>query len=161
MKPPKIQATALFAAIIFALCCLGMFWEITHVLQARLDGPSFSTDEMLASLGVMVTGLGLFIAIATAGIAVLAIFGITELRAVAERKAQEGIEKIQTVLREKGLLDEEDVYRIQRVEVMPENHSASTTGVQESVSHPGTAAKGNAGVADKELSEYPEGKEEK
>lgn len=101
------------AALIFALCCLGMFVEITHFLQARLDGPSFSTDQMLASLGVMVTGLGLFIAIATAGIAVLALFGISELRAVAERKAREGMEQILNVLREKNLLDEDDVYQLQ------------------------------------------------
>jgi hypothetical protein len=84
---PKLVGTIVASA--FAVLCFGLLWEINHLLLARLDGPSFSTDQMIASLGVMVTGLGLFIAMAAVGIAVLAVLGFSELRTTIERNVKE------------------------------------------------------------------------
>jgi hypothetical protein len=97
-------------------CCLGLLWEINHVLLARLDGPSYSTDQMIASLGVMVTGLGLFIAVAAVGIAVVAILGFSELREMVERRIRQEFEKSEKKLsnevlalsRKKMLLNDKD-----------------------------------------------------
>ncbi|WP_420238024.1 hypothetical protein ACOBR2_20945 [Telmatobacter bradus] len=160
MKTPKHILAAYAVAAFFALCCVGMFTEITHFLQARLDGPSFSTDQMIASLGVMVTGLGLFIAIAAAGIAVLTVFGISELKDIAERKAKEGLDQILEVLREKNLLDEDEFYRLQQASLLPANRIATSMPVQESNIAVNTQTAGTTGNLPNELSEYPEGKED-
>jgi len=109
MNSSTVKWVGFFAALLVATCCIGLLWVIAyHLLIARLNGPSFTTDQILASLGVMVTGLGLFIAIAAVGIAVLAIFGFSELRSMVDRRIDEGFRTVKNQLRKKNLLDDKD-----------------------------------------------------
>jgi len=161
-------------ALIFLTCCFGVPWWINHLLIARLDGPSFNTDQVLASLGVMVTGLGLFVALAAVGIAVLAVIGYTELRSTVERR----IVQLESLLHKKGLLVDDDLKgeelrnqinpraETKALEVNPFEATTQTAGAPK----PELTTEGNLPEGKNEVAtgaeqpiagEYPKGKEDK
>lgn len=150
--------------ILILVCCFGVPWWINFLLISRLDGPSFSTDQMLASLGVMMTGLGLFIALAAVGIAVFAVLGFSELRSMVNRRVDSGLQRIQDVLRKKGLLEDDNaVYLTESIEQTPKIPAMPTR-----IPKPGDSQEGNSlgkgsvvnTSADQPIArKYPQGKE--
>jgi hypothetical protein len=75
-------------------CCIVLPWSINQSILERISGPSFTTDQVIASFGVMVTGFGIFIAIAAVGLAALAILGFSELRNMVHSRHEEGMKTL-------------------------------------------------------------------
>ncbi|MGD0801531.1 MAG: hypothetical protein ABR906_09460 [Terracidiphilus sp.] len=171
MSPEKLptdkSAIKWVASIVLLIlvCCFGVPWWINFLLISRLDRPSFSTDQMLASLGVMITGLGLFIALAAVGIAVFAVLGFSELRSMVDRRIDAGLD----LLRKKGstgLMNNRDVdmaYLTEDIEQTPENSTLSARIPQQGITEEGNPPEtGNVVGTSAEqpiAREYPQGKE--
>ena len=105
----------------------------------------------------------LFIAVAAAGIAVLAIFGYSELRSNVDRRTDEGLKKILDTLRRKGLLSDNELPFLQD-EVLRRPKSAQSGQMSESESS-GRNENANGNTADLSANspiarEYPQRKED-
>jgi hypothetical protein len=166
--PTDKSATRWVAGIVILIlvCCFGVPWWINFLLISRLDRPSFSTDQMLASLGVMITGLGLFIALAAVGIAVIAVLGFSELRSMVDRRTDNGLQKIQNVLRKKGLLNDDDVAYLtedisQSSEIAPTSTKIPQQEIPNEGNPPEARSAGDTSAEQPIAREYPQGKESK
>jgi len=169
-KPSADKSTTRWGVgivLLILVCCFGVPWWINFLLISRLNGPSFSTEEVLASLGVMITGLGLFIALAAVGIAVFAVLGFSELRSMVDRRTDSGLQKILEELRKAGLLNGDDYmsYLPENIEQKPNISTIPTQIPQQGISKagnpPGTVSVVGTSAEQPIAREYPQGKEGK
>ncbi len=101
------KALTIAAAFIAVLaCCLSAYFALVFRFGTTLTtGSSLTTDQILACLTIVVTVLGVLVAVAAVGIGVVAFFGYGELRQSTHQKLQEHIIQIITTLHKSGDLD--------------------------------------------------------
>jgi hypothetical protein len=99
-----LTVVAAFIAVI--ACCLSAYFALVFRFGTPLTtGSSLTTDQMLACLTLVVTAVGVLVAVAAIGIGVVAFFGYGELRQGTHQKLQEHIVQILKTLHKSGDLD--------------------------------------------------------
>jgi hypothetical protein len=101
MKPPSWIAVCC-AALAAAFALVSFYFAITFRFAAGLQGsPTFTVDQILAALTLMVALVGLIVAVAAIAIGIVAVFGYGEIRQIASRRTDELLKKVIGSLRKR------------------------------------------------------------
>jgi hypothetical protein len=148
------------AAGLSALCCLITVLAALHVWYATdLSGPSLTTDQILACLTLVVTLVGLLVAVAAIAIGAAAIFGYAELRTMTFRKTEEQLRKIIDRLQTTGELPEATARVIREsIDIEPEGEPHKRA---EAASNPIMGTRVDAGATNTLPKPYPQDDKEK
>lgn len=93
------------ACVAVLACCLSAYFALVFRFGTTLTTGSLTTDQILACLTLVVTALGVLVAVAAIGTGVVAFFGYGELRQGTHQKLQEHIIQIIATLHKSGDLD--------------------------------------------------------
>lgn len=88
-----------------AACCLSVYFAVAFRYGTTIGRSSLSTDQMLASLSVIITALGVLVAVVAIALGSMAVYGYQELRQSTHQKLEDHILQIIDKLRDNGDLD--------------------------------------------------------
>jgi hypothetical protein len=101
MKPPNwIAVWCAALAAVFAV--VSIYFAIVFRFAVGVQGsPTFTVDEILAALTLMVALVGLIVAMAAIVIGIVAVFGFGEIRQIVSRRTDELLKKAIGTLRKR------------------------------------------------------------
>jgi hypothetical protein len=102
MKSPNWIAVC-GAALSLAFAIVSLYFAFAfHFAVGLVGSPTFSVDQILAALTLMVGLVGLIVAIAAIAVAIVAVFGYGEIRQITSRRTDELLRKVILSLRKRG-----------------------------------------------------------
>jgi hypothetical protein len=150
-----------------AVCCVvlsiasagaSLYFAVVFRFAVGLQGPpTFTGDQILASLTLMVGLVGLIVAVAAVAIAMIAVFGYGEIRQIASRRTDELLKNIIGSLRKRREITASEAAELwqgiqgeQLAEIEPAPAAPSSNG-----SNPLPMSRG--GGQEDEVEKYPSG----
>ena len=90
------------AALSFAFALVSIYALIVFRFALGVqDAPTFTVDQILAALTLMVALVGIIVAVTGIGIGIIAVFGYGEIRQIASRRTDELLKKVIGTLRKR------------------------------------------------------------
>jgi ABC-type multidrug transport system fused ATPase/permease subunit len=135
------------AVLSFAFAIVSLYFALEIRFGTQLLGSStFSVDQILAALTLMVGLVGLVVAVTAIAIAIVAVFGYGEIRQLASRRTDELLRKVIYSLRKRGdisSIEARNLLQAMNEEELAENEpktvDATSNGEEKEKQSPGDA----------------------